>query len=141
MPLTLLIIHMLIALGLVFLILIQRSEGGGLGIGGDPMQMMGGRGTATILTRATAWMAVLFMASSLLLTMVADRGDGASSIIDLEDASQSPELLDAPPTVPIDDLLTIDPIDSIESLDSQNNSLPLLPSEGGRSLPTSPPIE
>ena len=138
MPLTLLIIHMLIALGLVFLILIQRSEGGGLGIGGDPMQMMGGRGTATILTRATAWMAALFMASSLLLTMVADRGDGVSSIIDLEDASESPELLDMPPTVPIDDLLTIDPI---ESLDSENDPLRLLPSEGGRSLSPSPPIE
>lgn len=138
MPLSLLIIHMLIALGLVFLVLIQRSEGGGLGIGGDPMQMMGGRGSGTILTRATAWMAALFMASSLLLTMIADRGDGTSSIIDLEDVEQSPELLDAPPTVPIDDLLTIDPI---ESLDSENNPLPLLPSEGGRSLSTSPPIE
>ena len=138
MPLSLLIIHMLIALGLVFLVLIQRSEGGGLGIGGDPMQMMGGRGSGTILTRATAWMAALFMASSLLLTMIADRGDGTSSIIDLEDTEQSPELLDTPPSVPIDDLLTIDPI---ESLDSENNSLPLLPSEGGRSLSTSPPIE
>ncbi|GAB5469094.1 MAG: hypothetical protein Kilf2KO_21240 [Rhodospirillales bacterium] len=74
----LLIIHLLIALSLIGMVLIQRSEGGGLGIGGGgggggPGGGMGGfmtgRGTANLLTRLTAVLAALFMVSSIGLTI------------------------------------------------------------------------
>ena len=65
----LLVIHLLLAITLVIVVLLQRSEGGGLGIGGGggggPGGMLSGRGAANILTRATAVLATLFIATSL----------------------------------------------------------------------------
>lgn len=66
----LLVVHVLVTIALVALILIQRSEGGGLGIGGGSGGggmggLMTGRGTASLLTRATAILAGLFMLLSL----------------------------------------------------------------------------
>ncbi|MGQ0677305.1 MAG: preprotein translocase subunit SecG [Rhodospirillales bacterium] len=70
------VFHILITITMVGVILIQRSEGGGLGIGGGGGMggLMSGRGTANILTRATTILAVLFMATSLALTLVAAGG-------------------------------------------------------------------
>jgi preprotein translocase subunit SecG len=72
------VIHILITVAMVGVILIQRSEGGGLGIGGGGGMggLMSGRGTANILTRATTILAVLFMVTSLALTLMAS-GRGA----------------------------------------------------------------
>ncbi len=70
----LLTIHLLIAVILVIVILLQRSEGGALGIGGSggggQMGLFTARGSANFLTRTTAVLATLFIASSLLLTVV-----------------------------------------------------------------------
>jgi preprotein translocase subunit SecG len=63
MSILILTIHIIIALALVFVILLQRSEGGGLGIGGGGGQgggFMTARGTANLLTRVTAFLAVAF---------------------------------------------------------------------------------
>ena len=68
----LLIVHMLIALTLVGVILLQRSEGGALGIGGGGFGgLMTGRSSANLLTRTTAVLAAGFIATSLLLAIVA----------------------------------------------------------------------
>ena len=64
-------IHILIALGLVGSVLLQRSEGGGLGIGGGGGGGGGGfmtaRGTANLMTRVTAVLAACFFATSISL--------------------------------------------------------------------------
>ena len=78
-----LVIHLLIALGLVGLVLIQRSEGGGLGMGGGGGGgMMSVRGTASFLTRATGVLAACFMATSIALAILAGGGSAPSSILD-----------------------------------------------------------
>ena len=67
----LLVIHTLIALALVGVILIQRSEGGGLGIGGGgPAGLMTARGAANLLTRSTTVLAALFISTSILLAVL-----------------------------------------------------------------------
>lgn len=75
MQTVLIVIHLMVVLALIGVVLIQRSEGGGLGIGGGG----GGgfftaRGTANVLTRATAILAALFFITSLSLTVLAGWG-------------------------------------------------------------------
>ncbi|MDE2515821.1 MAG: preprotein translocase subunit SecG, partial [Rhodospirillales bacterium] len=68
----LLIIHLFVTLALIGVVLIQRSEGGGLGIGSSQGMgaFMGGRGTANLLTRTTAILATIFMVLSLTLALL-----------------------------------------------------------------------
>ncbi len=72
MATVLLIIHLFVTLALIGVVLIQRSEGGGLGIGTSQGMgsFMTGRGTANLLTRATAILATAFMALSLSLALL-----------------------------------------------------------------------
>jgi preprotein translocase subunit SecG len=78
-----LIIHLLVALALVGVILLQRSEGGALGIGGGGMGgMMTGRSSANLLTRVTAVLAASFIVTSLLLAILAAHRTAPSSILD-----------------------------------------------------------
>src|ERR1700677_2150624 len=72
MTTVLLIIHLFVTLALIGVVLIQRSEGGGLGIGSSQGMgsFMSGRGTAHLLTRATAILAAIFMALSLTLALM-----------------------------------------------------------------------
>ncbi len=68
----LLVVHTLIALALVGVILLQKSEGGGLGIGGGTGGgLMTARGAANLLTRSTTVLASLFVASSIILAVLA----------------------------------------------------------------------
>jgi preprotein translocase subunit SecG len=67
----LLILQTLIAASLVAVILMQRSEGGGLGVGGSSAGLMTARGAADFLTRATAVLGGLFIFLSILLAAVA----------------------------------------------------------------------
>jgi preprotein translocase subunit SecG len=68
----LLVIHVLVTLALIGVVLIQRSEGGGLGIGGGQGMgsFMTGRGTANLLTRTTAILATVFLGLSLVLALM-----------------------------------------------------------------------
>ncbi len=87
-----LVIHMFLALAIIGLVLLQRSEGGGLGIGGGGGGLGGlasPKGTANILTRATAFCAAAFFCTSLVLGVLA--GKGAQSHHNIMQA------LDAPP--------------------------------------------
>lgn len=67
----LLVLHAIVAAVLVTFILMQRSEGGGLGMGGSPSGLMSARGAADFLTRATSVSAALFVALSILLAFLA----------------------------------------------------------------------
>lgn len=73
-------IHILIALGLVITVLLQRSEGGGLGIGGGGF--MTARGTANLLTRLTTILAVGFFTTTVTLAIMAGAGKEPVSIVD-----------------------------------------------------------
>ena len=80
-----LVIHLLIAIALVGVVLLQRSEGGALGIGGGGgggSGFMTGRGTANLLTRATAILAALFIVTSLTLAKLAGVDRDSGSILD-----------------------------------------------------------
>ena len=78
----LLILHLMIAASLVGVVLLQRSEGGALGIGGGGGGFMSGRGAANFLTRVTAGLAAAFFATSILLTLLATRSERAPSVFD-----------------------------------------------------------
>jgi preprotein translocase subunit SecG len=67
----LLVVHLLIALALIGVILLQRSEGGALGIGGGSGNLFSSRGVGNALTRATALLAACFFATSIALTVFA----------------------------------------------------------------------
>ena len=81
MTTVILIIHIIISISIVGLVLMQRSEGGGLGIGGGN-NFMSARGTADLLTRATTILAIAFFCTSIILAMLAGYGKKSSSIID-----------------------------------------------------------
>jgi preprotein translocase subunit SecG len=96
----LLIIHLFVTLALIGVVLIQRSEGGGLGIGSSQGMgsFMSGRGTANLLTRTTAILAVIFMGLSLTLALL-NRGGSAPtrSILDTPASTTTPP---PPPPAP-----------------------------------------
>jgi len=83
MIILLLVIHILIAVAMVGVILLQKSEGGALGMGGGGMSgFMTGRSTANLLTRTTAILALLFFATSLSLVWFSNRDRAPRSIIE-----------------------------------------------------------
>lgn len=65
------VVQALIAAALVGVILVQKSEGGGLGVGGSPSGLMSARGAANFLTRATAILAGIFVVLSIILAALA----------------------------------------------------------------------
>lgn len=105
MQAVILVIHLILALALVGVVLLQRSEGGALGIGGGPGGMMSGRGAANLLTKATGWLAAGFLTTSLTLAILARQGDGTEDLLrGVEEEISVPTLEDEPardePTVP-----------------------------------------
>ena len=78
----LLVAYLLIVIALIAVILLQRSEGGGLGIGGNAGGLMTVRGSANLLTRTTGILAALFFATAIGLTILAELDRGTDSILD-----------------------------------------------------------
>jgi preprotein translocase subunit SecG len=76
-----LIIHLILALGLIAVVLLQRSEGGGLGMGGGGGAMTG-RAAATALGKVTWLLAIAFICTSITLTIFAAENASGSSVID-----------------------------------------------------------
>jgi preprotein translocase subunit SecG len=74
-------IHLIVVIALVGVVLLQRSEGGALGLGGGG-GFLTGRGQANALTRATAVLAALFFITSLTLTIIANTGRAQKSILE-----------------------------------------------------------
>ena len=116
----LIVAYLLIVLALIAVILLQRSEGGALGIGGGSGGgFMTARGSANLLTRTTAILATLFFATAIGLTILNEVDRGTSGI--LERAAQNPDGT-APTSV----------LDALNSLQSQTPSdlpVPAAPSD------------
>ena len=86
---------------LVIVILMQKSEGGGLGVGGSPAGIMSARGAADFLTRATAILATLFVALSITLAAMAV---GSSSGQKVDTSLKRAAVPAAAPAAPVDPL-------------------------------------
>ena len=105
MTTVLLVVHLFVTLALIGLVLLQRSEGGGLGIGssGGMGSFMGGRGTANLLTRGTAILGTAFFVLALSLAIL-NRGASQQnrSILDSPAPAGAPAAPAAPalPAVP-----------------------------------------
>ncbi len=83
MIILLFVVHVMIALALIGVVLLQKSEGGALGMGGGGMSgFMTGRSTANLLTRTTAILAAAFFATSILLVVLSNSTRAPGSIID-----------------------------------------------------------
>ena len=95
------VIHLMLVATLIATVLLQKSEGGGLGVGGGA-GFMSSRGTANLLTRTTAVLAVGFFLTSLVLSWLASYDRKPSSIIDTSTpASQSQPATPAAPAPPL----------------------------------------
>lgn len=89
-----LVIHLMVTIALVGIIMVQRSEGGALGIGGGGGGFMTARGAANLLTRLTAILAAAFFATSILLAILASTGSKSSTGIGgatTEQSGKAPE--------------------------------------------------
>lgn len=84
------VVQAIVAAVLVGVILMQRSEGGGLGIGGSPGGLMGARGSADFLTRSTKWLAITFVILSIALAAVAVETTGTNEITSTLDRNVTP---------------------------------------------------
>ncbi len=104
MTAVLLIIHLFVTVALIGVVLIQRSEGGGLGIGSSQGMgaFMSGRGTANLLTRMTAILATIFMVLSLTLALMnrGTSGVGGGLLANPPPASSAPAAPAAPTPPP-----------------------------------------
>lgn len=80
MQVVIILVHLMIVLAMIGVVLLQKSEGGGLGIGSTG-GFLSSRGTANVLTRTTAALAVIFFATSLLLSILAGWDRKPRSII------------------------------------------------------------
>jgi preprotein translocase subunit SecG len=81
------VVHLMIVVAMIGVVLLQKSEGGGLGIGSTG-GFLTSRGTANVLTRATAILAALFFLTSLGLSIMAGMGRKPHSIITTTPATQ-----------------------------------------------------
>lgn len=120
MQTVLIVIHLMVVIALVGVVLLQRSEGGALGIGGGGF--MTGRGQANVLTRATAILAALFFATSLGLTILANWTRAPKSILQ---GVTPPVSTTAPANVPAGkgDLL-----EQLKKMEQQRQAAPQPPS-------------
>ncbi|TCD05270.1 preprotein translocase subunit SecG [Erythrobacteraceae bacterium CFH 75059] len=84
------VVQAIVAAALVGVILMQRSEGGGLGIGGSPTGMLSARGAADFLTRTTRILAILFVGLSIVLAGLAVNVTGDQAIDTTLDRNVAP---------------------------------------------------
>ena len=115
MQTVLIAIHLMVVIALVAVVLLQRSEGGALGVGGGS-GFMTGRGQANVLTRATAILAAIFFATSLGLTLVARYGHG--NRLDFN-AAQRGGPADAAPKLPPTQSNSV--LDQVRQIEQQRN--------------------
>jgi preprotein translocase subunit SecG len=100
MQTVIIVIHLMIVLAMVGLVMLQKSEGGGLGMGGGTAGgFLSSRGTANVLTRTTAILAAMFFVTSLILSILAGMDRKPRSILDSSGptAPSAPAAPGAPP--------------------------------------------
>ncbi len=110
----LIVIHILIVIALVAVVLLQRSEGGVLGAGGGSGSFLTGRGQANALSRATAILATLFFATSILMSVLAGWSRAPHSILTRPSA---PATQQAPQPIAPGNIL-----DQLKQLQGQSNA-------------------
>ena len=118
------VIHLMIVTVLIGTVLLQKSEGGGLGMGGGA-GFMSSRGTANLLTRTTAVLAVGFFVTSLLLSWIASYDRKPASILGNQPASQSQPVSRG--AVPVTPPTSGGVLDSLKKADEQQNQAPAGP--------------
>ena len=120
------VVHLMIVATLIATVLLQKSEGGGLGVGGGA-GFMSSRGTANLLTRTTAVLAVGFFLTSLILSWLASYDRKPSSIVGNAPASQSQPAAPGTPAPPLSQGGGL--LDSLKKADEQqqNQSAPAAP--------------
>lgn len=99
METVLLVVHLIVALALIGIVLMQRSEGGALGIGGANSgggNLFSSRGVGNALTRTTAYLALGFFATSIALTLLATRAGTGGSAFDGTTGGAAPTQQQAP---------------------------------------------
>src|SRR6201991_3693560 len=90
MQTVLIVVHLMIVSAMIGLVLLQKSEGGGLGMGGGGGGFLTSRGTSNVLTRTTAILAAVFFATSLILSILAGIERKPSSIVGGSGAPTAP---------------------------------------------------
>ncbi|WP_439138034.1 preprotein translocase subunit SecG [Roseicyclus sp.] len=100
-----LVVHLILAICLIGVVLLQRSEGGGLGLGGGGGGVMSGRQAATALGKLTWAFAIAFLATSITLTIIAAQNSAGSSVLDRIGGASAPADGDSPALPPASDLL------------------------------------
>jgi preprotein translocase subunit SecG len=120
MQTVIIVVHLMIVATLIATVLLQKSEGGGLGVGGGA-GFMSSRGTANLLTRTTAILAVGFFLTSLFLSWLASYDRKPSSIIGATPASQSQPAGGATPIAPP---TSGGLLDSLKKVDEQQQNQP-----------------
>ena len=86
----LLTINVILAIILVILVLLQKSEGGALGIGASQESFISSRSAGNLLTKATAIVATLFIITSISLTIIAQKEISTSSVLEKVEEKQDP---------------------------------------------------
>jgi preprotein translocase subunit SecG len=114
------VVHLMLVAALIATVLLQKSEGGGLGMGGGG-GFMSSRGTANLLSRTTAVLAVGFFLTSLVLSWLASYDRKPSSIIPGDPASQSQP---AGPATPISPPQGGGILDSLKKSDERQQNQP-----------------
>ena len=119
------VIQLMLVATLIATVLLQKSEGGGLGVGGGA-GFMSSRGTANLLTRTTAVLAVGFFLTSLVLSWLASYDRKPSSIIDTSaPASKSQPATPAAPAPPLSQGGGV--LDSLRKADELQQNQPAQP--------------
>lgn len=115
----LIVIHLMVVLALVAVVLLQRSEGGALGIGGGGAGggFMSARGSANVLTRLTGILAVVFFGTSIALTVLARLDDSPADILN--------KVEQAPANTPTTGTGNV--LDSLKKLEQQKPAAPAGP--------------
>jgi len=134
MQTVIIVIHLMFVLGLIGAVLLQKSEGGGLGVGGGG-GFMSSRGTANLLTRTTAILAVGFFATSLLLTWLASYNRKPASI--LPPTTQEQPLAPGAPAPPLSQGGGL--LDTLKKTDQQQSQQPAAPSAPAAPAAPTPP--
>jgi preprotein translocase subunit SecG len=128
MTTVLIVIHLMVVVAMVGLVLLQRSEGGALGIGGGSGAFMTGRGAANVLTRSTAGLALAFFATSFVLAILAKHENRPSDIFQNLPGQTAPATAETPtPPTPLPS--------------SAGSAEEMLRELGGSAGPQTPPAE
>ena len=98
-----LILHIILAVGIIGLVLLQRSEGGGLGIGGSQSGgFMTARGTANALTKLTTFFGAMFFITSILLAILSGNTKSSSIVNEINNNPNNKIEESSSPKVPVD---------------------------------------